>query len=426
MSPLVRARVNAPEVRRSVARKAWTLTAVVASTMRILVCLLACAAIAPVGAHGQTFSYTGSEQSYLIPAGVAEVHIVAAGAPGKGPAAGPITAGLGAVVSADVPIPMGQVVLYVEVGGSGTGFNGGGAPNGGDASDVRLVARDAAGSVDSRILVAAGGGGNGSDPGGNAGADGGGGAAGGKAGTATAGGLGGGPCAGCGPVGASGSLGQGGAAAAGGGGGGGYYGGGAGVAHNCGGYCDMFGGGGGGSSYASPQTVNTIFGLDQTQTPQVTITPLSAPAPSPSLTMLSVSPASFSIAGRRIGKKCRPLTKSNRADPRCRTPIKLTISYQLNVSAAVTFTLELAHPGVHENGQCKPATNASRRRTRCTYFVPLTGSIALQGNTGANSFTFTGRLGGRQVTPGTYQLIATPSDATGPQTPQTASFRIFP
>jgi hypothetical protein len=110
-------------------------------------------------ALGQTFTYTGAEQSYLVPSGVAAVNVVASGAPGGGGTV--VTGGRGAVVSAEVPIPQGQTVLYVEVGGTGTGFNGGGLPNGGDASDIRLLPRTAAGSINSRVIVAAGGGGDG-------------------------------------------------------------------------------------------------------------------------------------------------------------------------------------------------------------------------------------------------------------------------
>jgi hypothetical protein len=90
--------------------------------------------LVPGSAAGHTFSYAGSEQSYVVPVGVTEVHVVLVGAPGFG---GTTFGGDGAVVSADAPIPEGQMVLYVEVGGTGTntvgarGFNCGGAIDGG-------------------------------------------------------------------------------------------------------------------------------------------------------------------------------------------------------------------------------------------------------------------------------------------------------
>ena len=173
--------------------------------------LAASGAAAPAAALGQVFSYTGAEQTYVVPAGVTQVHVVVDGASGGFVAS--VGGGLGAEVSADLPIPAGQTVLYVEVGGTGDGFNGGGAPNGGDASDVRLLPRAQSDSLNSRVIVAGGGGGVASFAGGDAGADGSGGSAGGKAGTSTAGGAGGVPCSGCGGSGGAGSLGQGGAGA---------------------------------------------------------------------------------------------------------------------------------------------------------------------------------------------------------------------
>jgi hypothetical protein len=209
----------------------------------------------------QTFTYTGSEQTFTVPAGVSTVHVLTIGARGgKSGAQG----GVAAEVQGDLSVKPGEV-LYVEVGGEGGGggpaspggFNGGGegAGGGGGASDVRTAPRSAGLFPDTRLPVAAGGGGAGSFGAAGAGA---GGAAeeaggsisgneGGGAGTAGSGGSGGeGGCV----AGAAGELGLGGAGGncenifAGGGGGGGYYGGGGGG----GGFSNGGGGGAGGSS----------------------------------------------------------------------------------------------------------------------------------------------------------------------------------
>jgi hypothetical protein len=209
----------------------------------------------------QTFIYTGSEQTFTVPAGVSTIHVLTIGARGgKSGAQG----GAAAEVQGDLSVKPGQV-LYVEVGGEGGGggpvspggFNGGGegAGGGGGASDVRTAPRSAGLSPDTRLIVAAGGGGSGAAGEEGAGAGGAAGEAGGSipnnegggAGTAGSGGSGGsGGCA----IGAAGELGLGGAGGncennlVGGGGGGGYYGGGGGGA----GFSFGGGGGGGGSS----------------------------------------------------------------------------------------------------------------------------------------------------------------------------------
>jgi hypothetical protein len=45
--------------------------------------------------------------------------------------------------------------------------------------------------------------------------------------------------------------------------------------------------------------------------------------------------------------------------------------------------------------------------------VAVAGSFTHTGKNGANSFKFTGRLGGRKLAPGTYRLTGVPTDAAG-------------
>src|SRR5438270_2998026 len=71
------------------------------SLVASLVVVLALALGLPSGAVGQTFTYTGHEQAYAVPAGVTQVHVVVVGAPGGDPGggySGPIRGGIGAVV----------------------------------------------------------------------------------------------------------------------------------------------------------------------------------------------------------------------------------------------------------------------------------------------------------------------------------------
>ena len=255
--------------------------------------------------NNKTFKYTGSQQTFKVPAGVSQLTVVALGGEGGGfstyPSIG--TPGRPGRVYAIIPVKPGQK-LYVFVGGSGRhgGFNGGGAGGinsggygsydgnpGGGASDVRTGGN----MVNDRIIVAAGGGGAGDavraynyssggnggglvgKPGGAGSSDSGGGGGGGTQSQGGSGGAGG-PgcgtsCGGKGQPGESGALGVGGSggggasndfyAAGGGGGGGGYYGGGAGGGggnQSCYRYCaSQSGGGGGGSSYVEPSAIKS-------------------------------------------------------------------------------------------------------------------------------------------------------------------------
>jgi hypothetical protein len=249
-----------------------------------------------LAADRTTFNYTGSEQTYTVPANTYFLRVSAIGASGgnSSHAGGVWLGGHGGTADATLPVTPGQT-LHVYVGGAGRGgrnepggFNGGGASanvfngsSGGGASDIRTVAGDLA----SRLVVAGGGGGAGFGPGTVVatarGGDGGypngesapdtsdGNSGGGGGGTQSSGGAGG--WARFGTAGQAGSFGQGGTAgqfagAGAGAGGGGYYGGGGGGEE---------GGGGGGSSYAAPQAIDASFDINSAgDAPSITVTPL--------------------------------------------------------------------------------------------------------------------------------------------------------
>lgn len=193
-----------------------------------------------------TWSYTGAQQSWTVPAGVTLITITCYGAGGSASA-------LGGKTVATVPVSAGRVI-YGYVGGTPSGKSGGwngggtGGSNGGDgggagATDVRIGGT----GLSNRIMVAGGGGGDGNNlyRGGAGGGLSGGNGTGrsgvttdyGHGGTQSAGGAAGTTSS---PHPEAGSFGLGGNNTnGGGGGGGGWYGGGAGD----------IGGGGGGSGY---------------------------------------------------------------------------------------------------------------------------------------------------------------------------------
>ncbi len=234
-------------------------------------------------AASTTFLYPGSVQQFVVPAGVTEITVQAAGAQGgHGASSGGTSCftscpGGGALVTATIPVTQGET-LTINVGGMGGpgsvggagGANGGGAGGpvfgvipvlagggGGGATDVRQGGT----ALANRVVVAGGGGGGGGDGGGFGGSGGApfgvagdpltsGGGEGGGGGTDSVGGAGGNTGLSGGGLGSSGVSGIGGSGGypssggrAGGGGGGGYFGGGGG-----GGSATFAGGGGGGGS----------------------------------------------------------------------------------------------------------------------------------------------------------------------------------
>jgi hypothetical protein len=284
-----------------------------------------CVQASHFGTVSCTYTGTGAEQTFVVPAGVTSLTVTATGAAGglgQTFYRGTIPGGNGGVVTAPLTVAPAST-LFVEVGG-GDGFNGGGSGsqwfqrytgNGGGASDVRTVSRTDAGTLDSRLLVAGGGGGAGGEGltlgftsttpnggvGGSAGAQGAsgesqgtyGGAAGGQPGTASAGGAG---APGVVRSGTSGGQGVGGNGAqygagagqvngnggdyggGGGGGGGGWFGGGGGGGGT--GYVASSGGGGGGggSSYVPTGGTTSTAAAGTAASVVITYQPVGTPA----------------------------------------------------------------------------------------------------------------------------------------------------
>jgi hypothetical protein len=219
----------------------------------------------------------GPQGTFVVPAGVGSVPVIADGGAGGGSLGG--SGGRGAEVSADLNVTPGST-LFVEVGIGGGASGSGDAAGGGGESDVRAcsIADSSCPAVgtarDSRLVVAGGGGGAGAAAGGgnggaagvgltipcNSGTNGtaavlGNVGAGGAGGGCTTGGAGGAPGSG-GVAGGAGTASSGGAGGGprGGGGGAGFFGGGGGGSCGSTGACNG-GGGGGGSSFGPTGSV---------------------------------------------------------------------------------------------------------------------------------------------------------------------------
>jgi hypothetical protein len=142
----------------------------------------------------------------------------------------------------------------------------------------------------------------------------------------------------------------------------------------------------------------------------------------PVLSGLRVSPHTVSLAGRKVKGKCVKPTHKNTGNAHCRRAIKLKIGYTLDVGATVTITLKLKALGRTVNHHCVKQTAKNRVRPKCTRVVNLRGKIVQRGKAGANRFAFNGTIGGHKLSPGTYQLIATPADGGA----RTVTFKIVP
>jgi hypothetical protein len=102
------------------------------------------------------------------------------------------------------------------------------------------------------------------------------------------------------------------------------------------------------------------------------------------------------------------------------------VTYTLNQPASTRFTVVGLRRGRKAgNGRCVVPTRRNRTARRCTRAVTLRGSFTRAGKLGSNSFRFTGRIGGRRLRPGAYQLVATPAANGETGLPVDARFRII-
>jgi hypothetical protein len=90
-----------------------------------------------------------------------------------------------------------------------------------------------------------------------------------------------------------------------------------------------------------------------------------------------------------------------------------TVKYTLSEAATVKFTVERKTRGRKVGKKCKKKRRSNRSRRPCTRYVLVAGSFEHNGKAGANSFRFSGRIGGKALKRGNYRLVAIATDATG-------------
>ncbi len=89
------------------------------------------------------------------------------------------------------------------------------------------------------------------------------------------------------------------------------------------------------------------------------------------------------------------------------------VSYRLaGEPRTLVFTVLRKRSGVRSGKRCL-AAGKGRHGKRCTLRVKVPGSFEQSGKLGPNSFRFTGRIGGRTLAPGSYELMAVIKGSSG-------------
>jgi hypothetical protein len=131
----------------------------------------------------------------------------------------------------------------------------------------------------------------------------------------------------------------------------------------------------------------------------VAVPPANADHTPPTVSSLSLSPASFraanigaSVIASRVGTR---------------------VSDRLSEPARITFTVQRVLAGRRSGKRCVAPKPSNQGKRRCMRYKSIPGSFARTGTAGANSFTFTGRIGGKALPRGGYRLLAVAKDAAG-------------
>ena len=131
----------------------------------------------------------------------------------------------------------------------------------------------------------------------------------------------------------------------------------------------------------------------------------SSPAPAP-----GSGPAPVMLVSQRMVPTTFQAIPSGLSVRAVRGRYGTTVTYGLNVAATTRFTVTQLRPGRNTaHGRCVASTPRTRHEAACSRRVTLPGHFTLAGQPGANSFAFTGRIGGARLRPGRYRLLATPT-----------------
>lgn len=151
----------------------------------------------------------------------------------------------------------------------------------------------------------------------------------------------------------------------------------------------------------------------QSASASLTLTVSSSAPPAPRISGLRASPRRRSAAGRRVGRRCEPVTRRNRDHRHCLRTVRFSLRAHLDMAATVRLTATRLLAGrLVRHGlvlRCVAPRPRNRHHSRCTRTRRVRGHDTLHLGAGTQSFRFVTALDGRRLAPGTYRLRLVPS-----------------
>ena len=116
-------------------------------------------------------------------------------------------------------------------------------------------------------------------------------------------------------------------------------------------------------------------------------------------------PARFAVDGKGAREKA---VKSAKRKVKRGT----TFRYALSEAARVLFTIERKNTGKKVGKRCRKERRSNRAKKRCTRYVRVAG-FAHEAAAGTNAKRFSGRIGSKRLSPGSYRARLAGTDTAG-------------
>jgi hypothetical protein len=121
-----------------------------------------------------------------------------------------------------------------------------------------------------------------------------------------------------------------------------------------------------------------------------------------------------------VGPFSTPLTGATAAKRHKRGTV---FSFQLDQAATVKIAIQTKARGRRVGRSCRAESQKLRHKPRCTRTIGI-ATLTRSARAGLNKVAFSGRLRGKALAPGRYEVTFTAVDSAGASPPKTLSFTI--
>jgi uncharacterized delta-60 repeat protein len=170
-----------------------------------------------------------------------------------------------------------------------------------------------------------------------------------------------------------------------------------------------------GAGCSGAGTCALAMSADRTVTATFNALPPTPPPRKPTISALHESNSSF-----RVGHSSTPLSGHASAKRHRRGTV---FSFQLDQAAMVKIAIQKSMRGRRLGRSCRAAVRRLRHKPRCTRTITI-GTLTRTAHAGLNRVSFSGRIRGKALAPGRYQVTFTAANSAGVSSPKTLSFAI--